>query len=228
MAAPALDIHETADGAVVRLAGALVTAGLDAVERGFAQAAPRARAVTLDLGALEALDTGGAWLIADLRARLEREGATVTVVGASDAQSALLETVTKRLPVEEGEEEGPHGLLPWLAGIGEGTVEGWAGFVSLLGFLGLTLARMAGTVIRPWRLRGASLVHHMEEAGLNAAPIVALMGFLIGVVLAFQGAAQLRQFGAEVFVVDLIAISILRELGIMLTAPTSRALSGAR
>ena len=58
----------------------------------------------------------------------------------------------------------------------------------------------------------------MQEAGLNAVPIVALMAFLIGVVLAFQGATQLRQFGAEVFVVDLIAISILRELGILLTA----------
>jgi phospholipid/cholesterol/gamma-HCH transport system permease protein len=58
----------------------------------------------------------------------------------------------------------------------------------------------------------------MQEVGLNAVPIVALMGFLIGIVLAFQGAVQLRQFGAEIFVVDLIAVSVLRELGILLTA----------
>ena len=58
----------------------------------------------------------------------------------------------------------------------------------------------------------------MEEVGLNAIPIVALISFLIGVVLAYQGATQLRQFGAEVFVVDLVAISILREIGILLTA----------
>jgi phospholipid/cholesterol/gamma-HCH transport system permease protein len=63
-----------------------------------------------------------------------------------------------------------------------------------------------------------SVVHHCQEIGVSAVPIVALMAFLIGVVLAFQGSAQLRQFGAEVFVVDLIAISILRELGILLTA----------
>ena len=74
------------------------------------------------------------------------------------------------------------------------------------------------TLVRPRRLRLTALVHHMQEVGLNAVPIVALMGFLIGVVLAFQGATQLRQFGAEVFVVDLIAVSILRELGILLTA----------
>jgi len=80
------------------------------------------------------------------------------------------------------------------------------------------LVRQAAALVRPRRWRVTSLVYHMQEAGLNAAPIVALMAFLIGVVLAFQGSAQLRQFGAEVFVVDLIAISVLRELGILLTA----------
>ena len=95
---------------------------------------------------------------------------------------------------------------------------GWFLAVELTGFLGAIVASVAGLVVRPWRLRFTSLVFHMQEAGLNAVPIVALMSFLIGVVLAFQGATQLRQFGAEVFVVDLIAISVLRELGILLTA----------
>ncbi len=67
----------------------------------------------------------------------------------------------------------------------------------------------------------------MQEIGLNAIPIVSLMAFLIGVVMAFQGAVQLRQFGAEVFVVDLIAISVLRELGILLTAIIVAGRSGA-
>jgi phospholipid/cholesterol/gamma-HCH transport system permease protein len=80
------------------------------------------------------------------------------------------------------------------------------------------LARMARALRHPGEFRLTSLVHHCEEVGLKAVPIVALMSFLIGIVLAFQGASQLRQFGAEVFVVDLIAISILRELGILLTA----------
>jgi phospholipid/cholesterol/gamma-HCH transport system permease protein len=77
---------------------------------------------------------------------------------------------------------------------------------------------MGRSVLHPREFRLTALVHHCEEVGVKAVPIVALMAFLIGVVLAFQGAAQLRQFGAEVFVVDLIAISILRELGILLTA----------
>jgi phospholipid/cholesterol/gamma-HCH transport system permease protein len=87
-----------------------------------------------------------------------------------------------------------------------------------IGFLGLVLARLATTILHPSRLRVTALVHHMQQAGLNAAPIVALMGFLIGIVLAFQGASQLEQFGAEIYVVDLISISMLRELGILLTA----------
>jgi phospholipid/cholesterol/gamma-HCH transport system permease protein len=73
-------------------------------------------------------------------------------------------------------------------------------------------------MLRPREFRLTALVHHCQDVGWAAVPIVALMAFLIGVVLAFQGASQLRQFGAEIFVVDLIAISILRELGILLTA----------
>ena len=80
------------------------------------------------------------------------------------------------------------------------------------------LVRLGGNLRPPARLRLTSVVFHMQEAGLNAVPIASLMAFLIGVVLAYMGAVQLRQFGAEIFVVDLIAIAVLRELGILLTA----------
>jgi phospholipid/cholesterol/gamma-HCH transport system permease protein len=89
---------------------------------------------------------------------------------------------------------------------------------ALTAYLGIFLHRLARALRHPSEFKLTSLVHHCEEVGLKAVPIVALMAFLIGVVLAFQGSTQLRQFGAEVFVVDLIAISILRELGILLTA----------
>jgi phospholipid/cholesterol/gamma-HCH transport system permease protein len=102
--------------------------------------------------------------------------------------------------------------------LGRRVAGGAATLLGLAGFLGLFLSRIGQTLIRPRNLHLTSLVHHCEDVGVKAVPIIALMGFLIGVVLAFQGAAQLRQFGAEVFVVDLIAVSILRELGILLTA----------
>lgn len=172
----------------------------------------RAAVSRVDLSAVTVLDTAGAWAIAS------RDG--LGIEGASAPQRLLLETVGAALnsagtaPVRRP----PQPLGDLLEGIGSAASGFVASMAQGLGFLGLVVTRLAGTLAQPRRLRLTALVHHMQAAGLNAVPIVALMGFLIGVVLAFQGAAQLRQFGAEVFVVDLIAVSILRELGMLLTA----------
>jgi phospholipid/cholesterol/gamma-HCH transport system permease protein len=214
---PAVSVNETSDGMVVRLAGALVMSALGAIDHTL-QALPRRNSVVIDLTAVEALDTGGAWLLTTLIARLEGEGVHVALHGATEAQMALIETVTKSLPNKEDIAGPRRGLLAWLERIGRHTTNNVRGFAELLGFFGLVIARLGNTLRHPGRLRLTSLVHHMQEVGFNAVPIVALMAFLIGVVLAFQGSAQLRQFGAEVFVVNMIAISILRELGILLTS----------
>ena len=212
-------ITQTSDaGTVLHLQGRLVTAALASVERQFAEFSAASGPVKVDLSDLDALDTGGAWMIATLQARLARDGVAIEIAGCSDARRELIETVTRALPDTEGEEAPPRGFLPWLERLGHSTSRFGKAALSLLNFIGLVLHRLMGTVLRPWRLRATALVSQMQEVGLNAVPIVALMGFLIGVVLAFQGAVQLRQFGAEVFVVDLIAVSVLRELGILLTA----------
>ena len=217
MSQTAISIETMPDGVVVRLGGAMVAASLAPFERALRDL-PRQRRVVVDLDAVEALDTGGAWLLITLLARLKAEGVEAELRGASDAQTSLIAAVTKSLPGGEAEAPPERGLTAWLEGLGRITAQGARTFVELLGFLGLVLARLGNTVLHPRRLRLTSLVHHMQETGLNAVPIVSLMAFLIGVVLAFQGAVQLRQFGAEVFVVNLIAVSVLRELGILLTA----------
>ncbi len=215
-AAPTLTPEDGSEGAVLRFAGRLVVTGLGPLEAAAARVRASGRMV-LDLSGVEALDTAGAWLALRLKERLEAEGAQVEIRPGDPARAALLETVARAMP--EPEDETPRrGLRDRVEGVGRGTAGVVRIFVDLLGFLGLTLATLARTLVRPWRLRGASVVHHMQDAGFNAFPIVALMSFMIGVVLAFQGAAQLAQFGAEVFVVNLIAISLLRELGILLTA----------
>jgi phospholipid/cholesterol/gamma-HCH transport system permease protein len=173
----------------------------------------RAQSATrVDLSAVTALDTAGAWvLLSHRRMRIE---------AASPAQDLLLRTVEEALPPARPARprKARHEAGDLLAAVGA-AVEGFLTTSAQgLGFTGLVMARLATTLVRPRRLRLNALFHHMQEVGLNAVPIVALMGFLIGIVLAFQGATQLRQFGAEVFVVDLIAVSILRELGILLTA----------
>jgi phospholipid/cholesterol/gamma-HCH transport system permease protein len=88
----------------------------------------------------------------------------------------------------------------------------------LLNFLGLVMTVLVRVLARPWRLRSTALINHMEDTGLNALPIIGLLSFLIGVVLAYNGAVQLRPFGAEVFTINLIGIGTLREFGVLITA----------
>lgn len=221
MAAAALEVEEGAGGTEVRLSGDLVIAALPAVEPALGRLAGRrgARApVVLDLSRIGRLDTAGAWLVVSTMRRLESEGVPVTLAGLTPERAALIETVRSALPEKEVPVAPPGGILGWVAEVGRRTMSILLNFRDLVGFVGLVVARFARLIVSPRRLRITALVHHMEETGLDAVPIVSLLAFLIGVVLAFQGATQLRQFGAEVFVVDLIAISVLRELGILLTA----------
>jgi phospholipid/cholesterol/gamma-HCH transport system permease protein len=174
--------------------------------------------IVVDGSGIEAFDTAGAWAIATLRRRLLAEGVEVRVEGLAPERAALLETVEKSLPVEEAAAPRQGAFILWLSRFGEGMADGWTTAIEITSLLGAVIARLAGNLIHPARLRLTSVVYHMQEAGLNAVPIAGLMAFLIGIVLAYMGAVQLRQFGAEIFVVDLIAIAVLRELGILLTA----------
>lgn len=88
----------------------------------------------------------------------------------------------------------------------------------LTGFLGEVAVKISRVALAPWRFRWTGFAVHVEATGLNALPIVGLLSFLIGVVLAYQGASQLVQFGAEIFTVNLLAVSVLREIGILMTA----------
>ncbi|WP_299294179.1 MlaE family lipid ABC transporter permease subunit [uncultured Tateyamaria sp.] len=218
MPAPTVIIDDSGPAPVIRLSGRLVTEHLSHVERDFASVPAGTGTMNIDLDGLEALDTGGAWMVSDLKSRLEASGAQVEITDSTQTRLELIHAVVAAMPAEEGVEAPPSGLVPWLAGIGEKTAGVGASAMSLMSFVGQTLASLVTCLFRPRRWRTAALVSQMEETGFNAIPIVVLMSFLIGVVLSFQGASQLRQFGAEVFVVDLIAISILRELGILLTA----------
>jgi len=172
----------------------------------------------IDISALSQMDTAGAWFLVDHQKRAEQSGVTLNIEGATPAQAQLIKTVQRNMPPADHVQAAALTLADRLENFGRKVTRGWRMAVELTSFLGQVVATLAGIIIHPRRLRLTSVVHHCQEIGVSAVPIVALMSFLIGVVLAFQGSAQLRQFGAEVFVVDLIAISILRELGILLTA----------
>lgn len=218
MTAPTLTIDAQDGVQVLRLTGRLVMEHVDALGVEFDRVTLDGPTARIDLDGLEALDTSGAWLIAMLKARSEANGVAVDLIDATSDRAALVDTVQAALPGPDGVEDAPRGLVAWVASVGAATMGAVHSMASLLSFVGEVLSRFFYGVVRPRRWRVAALVSQMQETGFNAIPIVVLMSFLIGVVLSFQGASQLRQFGAEVFVVDLIAISILRELGILLTS----------
>lgn len=186
--------------------------------RGDLNRAAQGEDAALDISAVGLLDTAGAWMIIDLKLRLKAEGHQFEVTGGSKAQISLLSTVEKNWPGPIGERRDDPVFVGYLRDVGMSVVDTATTALEVLSLSGEVVGAMARNFVRPWRFRWTSLVYHMEDAGLRAVPIVVLMAFLIGVVIAFQGATQLRQFGAEIFVVDLISVSILRELGILLTA----------
>ncbi len=169
-------------------------------------------AKVIELGDLRRFDTAAAQYLAGR----ERDGATLR--GLNEVQAALLGTVRKAEPKPEILPPEPQGWRATCERTGRQLVSGLGLINELAEYLGRFLAALGRAIRSPSEFRFTSLVYHCQETGLRAVPIVALMSFLIGVVLAFQGASQLKYFGAEIFVVDLIAIAILRELGILLTA----------
>ena len=204
------------DGGTVHLFGALTVRTVTAAREKL-QALDPETVTCIDLSSLTRLDTAGAWALITLKPGNGSERG-FEITGASDKAQSLLRSVEKALPEPETPPPQDTSLVAWLERFGRKVHAGGLFLQALTGFLGIFLHRFARSLLHPSKFRLTSLVHHCEEVGYKAVPIVALMSFLIGVVLAFQGATQLRQFGAEVFVVDLIAISILRELGILLTA----------
>ncbi|WP_273542488.1 ABC transporter permease [Szabonella alba] len=201
----------------LRLSGRFALADLTALNSRLT-AATGQKPVEVDLTGVTRLDTGAAWAIAEAELRAKAAGQTLTLTGGNPDTLSLIETVRKALPKPDADEVKARSLADRMEGLGRAIMGALAFLADLVAYLGLFLARLARSLRHPSEFRLTALVHHCQEVGLKAVPIVALMAFLIGVVLAFQGSTQLRQFGAEVFVVDLIAVSILRELGILLTA----------
>ncbi len=111
-----------------------------------------------------------------------------------------------------------YGFAAALARLGHAVHDNGKEIVALVSFLGETLLKLGRTVLDPRRFRLTSTVHHMEQVGLDAVPLVALLSFLVGAVIAFLGAQILADFGATIFVVELVSIAFLREFGVLLTA----------
>jgi phospholipid/cholesterol/gamma-HCH transport system permease protein len=170
-----------------------------------------------DAARIDALDTAGAWVLQSLLKRLRDQGTAVSLHGLRPEFSQLLALVTEQAANQPAAPApgAPGGMLAQLGQISAGLLDQG---LALLTFVGETAAALATCVAHPARLRWRPVLFNLNSAGLSALPIVGLLSFLLGIVVAYQGAAQLRQYGANIFVADLVGLSMLREFAPLITA----------
>jgi phospholipid/cholesterol/gamma-HCH transport system permease protein len=206
------------EGTTLRCAGDWTARNLGGLERRLMHLnLPAQGDIRLDMSGVHRMDTSGAWLLQRLVGDLEaRTVDSVEIEGLSTAAAGLLELV-RETKVRPGAAPRParKGALERIALSSVGRV---AHSIDLLAFLGEMASAWVGQVFRPNRIRWREIVVTLGEAGHKALPIVGLLAFLLGVVIAYQGGVQLRQYGASIFVADLVGLSMIRELAPLLTA----------
>jgi phospholipid/cholesterol/gamma-HCH transport system permease protein len=179
----------------------------------------KAAEVEIDGSALNVLDSVGALLLLRLK-RKASAGGHLRGFKIPPAYQTLLETLGRDTEHETQSAKPSKrlGFTEFLERLGRGTNRALGQGYAMLGYLGLVSVETSGTVIHPRRLRLVALLNQIEQTGLRAVPILGLLSFTMGIVLAYQGADQLKRFGAQLFTVNLLGIGSLREVGVLITA----------
>jgi len=172
--------------------------------------------VIVDASGIDYCDGAGVALLLQLQRLQNRAGGKLEITGLQPEFAALLDGADPGA-VDALDATRPR-RIPLTEEIGQATVEVWRDIYTLVAFVGELVAALAYAAIHPRSVRWRDTVAVAESAGVNALPIVALVSFLMGLIMAFQAAVPLRQFAAELFVANLIGLSILRELGPLMTA----------
>ena len=176
------------------------------------------RHVHVDTSKLAVLDFSAAWRLREFIERVRQLDGEISFEGGEPEQLRLITDCLARAPYRPppGEEVG-GGIEP-VEAIGRQVVRRWRDVVAAMDFTGRIMSSAARALLSPKRLRPISIARHVYDTGITAIPIVSLIGFLISVIIAYMSAQQLQRFGAEIFVVDLVTIGVLRELSVLLTA----------
>ena len=213
----------------LRLQGEWRAADLADIERQLA-ALPLSGVRQLEIGtaSLGALDLSGAWLLRDFAQRATAAGAAVAYPDGRPEAVALVDSTLADSPGSDlaarlaaAERERLEDLATGeraAAAVGRRVVHSAEGVVNGLAFVGAMSSMIGTALLKPHRWRPISIARHVYDTGITAIPIVALIAFLISVITAYMGAQQLVKFGADIFVVDLVTVGTLREMGVLLTA----------
>ena len=173
----------------------------------------------IDARGVEALDSTGAWLLVRTRALLADAGLHIAAFDVPESYAPLLAVIESDKPPAPAVVATRVTLVAFLERVGRATHNALIQAVGILGYIGRITIEWWKTVYAPQRhFRFTATMHQIEQVGINALPIVGLLMFLIGIVLAYQGADQLKRWGAELLTVNALGLGILRELGVLLTA----------
>ncbi|MGE0338785.1 MAG: MlaE family lipid ABC transporter permease subunit [Xanthobacteraceae bacterium] len=179
---------------------------------------PKAASVAIDVSHIEQLDTSGAWLIERMRRDLEAKGAAAEIVGLNPRYRILLDEVQQTNTGKNAQEDDHNPVVDTLSSLGEMSVSFVKDTAEFIQFLGASVVSFGRVLVRPWTFRFTAVVNQMDRAGFRSIPIIVLILFLIGGILAQQGIFHFRKFGAETFVVDMVGILVLREVGVLITS----------
>jgi phospholipid/cholesterol/gamma-HCH transport system permease protein len=200
------------DGDRMTIAGALDIRTLASAERSLNAWRTKHKSGVLDLGKLSELDTPGAMFLCDLRDK------GVELTGVRPEHKPLLDLVGS-LDLKSLPKISP--VARWrqlVIQIGKDADDAWHDALDVITFVGQAASLIGNALIHPRSLRLAAISRHISETGVHALPIVALMAIMISIVIGYQSVAQLRPFGGEDFTVNLVAVSVLREMGVLITA----------
>ena len=227
-----VSLTATADGERLALAatGAWTVEQAAELERLIDEITQRyadARSVDIDLAKLERLDSFGAWLIERLKRAFAVRGSTARIVGLSDADRGLMEELQLVNRAPAAERVVANRILAPIEAVGRSVADiGWS-LVLLIQLLGALTYVVLGTIAHPTRLRFTSTVHQLERVGWRAVPIILLSTFLIGAILAQQGIFRFRSIGMEIYVVDMVSVLVLREVGVLIVCVMVAGRSGS-
>lgn len=219
---PSIETREDGGTLHVALAGVWTTRMIGLVDKEMRELANREGGkLVLDLSGVSKMDTAGAWVVERLIAALSDKGTETEVTGGSEAASTLLDAVGESAHNKDEQRSGDtrNIVIRMLEAIGRGVYAMKDDFIASMNILGATIAGAQSKAGRAGHsVNITAIVHHIDKMGVGAIPVVVLMSAIVGAIVAQQGAFQLRYFGAEIFVVDLVGILVWRELGVLLTA----------
>lgn len=192
---------------------------VDAEMRKLASSASN-KPLQIDVSGVERMDTAGAWLVERLVDARKAQGASTKITGQSKAANILMDEVERSTKNDDTplRNHRPFFLIRFLETVGRGVYSVRDDFMAAMYILGATIRGGQMKVGRGHSINFAAIVHQIDRMGVGAIPVVVLMSSIVGAIVAQQGAYQLNYFGADIFVVDLVGILVLREMGVLMTA----------